>query len=66
MLSIATLQAIAPSQSKQRSALTSNATSKPPRKPLLQRFFDALFEARMRRAEIEIEQHRRFYDGLLK
>jgi len=66
MLSFATLQAIAQSQTKQRSALTSKATCKPPRKPLLRRFLDALFEVRMRRAEIEIEHHRRFHDGQTK
>jgi len=66
MLSFATLQAVAQSQIKQRSAVTSKAKPKPPRKPLLRRLFDALFKARMRRAEIEIEHHRRFYDGHLK
>ena len=66
MLSFATLQAIAQSQIKQRSALTSDGLQTPPRKPLLRRFFDALFEARTQRAEIEIEHHRRFYDGHLK
>jgi hypothetical protein len=51
MLSFATLQAIAQSQIKQRSASTSNGTPNPdPKKPLLRRFFDALFEARTRRA----------------
>ena len=60
MLSFATLQAIAQSQIKQRSASTGNGTSNPdPKKPLLRRFFDALFEARTRRAEIKIEHHRR-------
>ena len=66
MLSFATLQAIAQSQTKRGSAVTSKATSKPPRKPLLRSFFDALFEARKRRAEIEIEHHRRFCDGRTK
>lgn len=66
MLSPATLQAIAQSQIKHRSALTSNATCKPPRKPVLRKLIDVLFEARRRRAEIEIEQHRRFYDGHTK
>jgi hypothetical protein len=66
MLSFATLQAVAQSQIKQRSAATSKAKSKSPRKPLLRRFFDAMFEARIRRAEIEIEHHRRFYDGHTK
>jgi len=71
MLSLTTLQAVAQSQIKQRSAVTgsavtSKAKSKSPRKPLLRRFFDALFEARMRRAEIEIEHHCRFYNGHLK
>jgi hypothetical protein len=64
MLSFATLQAIAQSQIKQKPASTSNGTSNPPsRKPVLRRFFDALFEVRTRRAEIEVEHHRRFYDG---
>jgi len=69
MLSFVTSQAIALSQVKQRSPLASNATSKPAprtRKSLFRRFFAALFEARMRRAEIEIEHHCRFYNGHLK
>jgi hypothetical protein len=69
MFSFATSQAIALSQVKRASPLASNATSKAApraRKPLLRRFFHALFEARMRRADIEVEHHRRFYEGHTK
>jgi hypothetical protein len=65
MLSFVTSQAIALSQTKPSSTIPSNATKQGPRtrKPFLRRFFDALFEARMRRAEIELEHHRRFHEG---
>jgi hypothetical protein len=69
MFSFATSQAIALSQVKQGSQLASKATSNAAprtRKPLLRRLFDALLRARMRRAEIEVEHHRRFYEGHTK
>jgi hypothetical protein len=69
MLSFVTSQAIALSQAKQSSTTPSDAGAKHTprtRKPLVRRFLDALFEARMRRAEIELEHHRRFYDGHTK
>jgi len=64
MLSFVTSQAIALSRGQPRSLPASDATANPPprtnRKPLLFRVLDALAEARMRRAEIEIRHHRRF------
>jgi hypothetical protein len=69
MLSFVTSQAIAPSQARQSSTTPSDAGAKhvpTTSKPLVRRFLDALFEARMRRAEIEVEHHRRFYEGHTK
>ena len=68
MLSFVTSQAIAISQSKPRSPQRHDAvpSPQPRRRRFLSRLFDALFEARLRRAEIEIEHHRRFYGGHIK
>jgi hypothetical protein len=70
MLSFVTSQAIALSRGQPRSLPASDATANPPprtnRKRLLFRVLDALAEARMRRAEIEIQHHRRFFQGHTK
>jgi hypothetical protein len=68
MLSFMTSQAIALSQVKQGASKPQATTraQRPARKRLLARVFDALVEARMRRADIEIEHHRRFYGGHTK
>jgi hypothetical protein len=41
-------------------------TARRRRKGIVASVFDALVETRMRRAEIEIEHHRRFYEGHTK
>jgi hypothetical protein len=70
MLSFVTSQAIALSRGQPRSLPACETAAHPPprtkRKRLLSRVFDALVEARMRRAEIEVEHHRRFYGGHTK
>jgi hypothetical protein len=73
MFSFMASQAIALSQTKQNVSKP-RATKRPRRlarkrlfsERLFSRVFDALVEARMRRAEIEIEHHRRFYGGYSK
>jgi hypothetical protein len=68
MLSFMTSQAIALSQAK-KAASEPKAPARADRrrrKGILSSVFDALVEARMRRAEIEIEHHRRFYEGYTK
>jgi hypothetical protein len=68
MLSFVTSQAIALSQAK-KAASEPKAPARADRrrrKGILSSVFDALVEARMRRAEIEIEHHRRFYEGYTK
>jgi hypothetical protein len=69
MISLVTSQVMALSKGKQkprsktqRDAATNQVRSRN-RKHFLSRVFDALVETRMRRAEIEVEQHRRFYEG---
>jgi hypothetical protein len=67
MLSFVTSQAIALSQVKPRSPPTRDVVPyAPPQRRFISRLFDALFKARLRRAEIEIEHHRRFYEGHTK
>jgi hypothetical protein len=69
MLSFVTTQAIVLSKAMQSSTTPKDADSKHPprtRKALLRRFLHAMFEGRMRRAEIEVEHHRRFYEGHTK
>ena len=65
MLSFVTTQAIVLSKAMQRSTTPKDTSAKHPprtRKTLLRRFFNAVFEGRARRAEIEAERHRRFYE----
>jgi len=68
MLSFMTSQAIALSQAKK--AASEPRAPKPAdhraRKGFFSNVFDALVETRMRRAEIEVEHHRRFYEGHTK
>jgi hypothetical protein len=69
MMSLATSHAMALRKGKQkaRSKTPPDAAStqvrSSHRRRLLSRDFDALVETRMRRAEIEVEDHRRFYEG---
>jgi len=68
MFSFMASQAIALSQVK-RDASKPVAPERPDRrtrKGFFSSVFDVLVEARMRRAEIEIEHHRRFYEGHTK
>lgn len=72
MISLVTSQAVALSKGKQkprsktqRDAAT-NATNQcvpATASTFLSRVFGALVETRMRRAEMEVEHHRRFYEG---
>lgn len=69
MISLVTSQVMALSKGKQkprsktqRDAASSQVRSRN-RKHFLSRVFDSLVETRMRRAEIEVEHHRRFYEG---
>ena len=72
MFSFMASQAIALSQAKQESRaprtrdVALDPAPRTDKKRLLSRVLDALVEARMRRAEIEIEHHRRFYEGHAK
>jgi hypothetical protein len=70
MLPFAISQASALSQAKKNlnksPASDQQSAAHRSRKGLLTRGFKALFEARRRRAEIEIEHHRRFYEGQSK
>ena len=69
MLSFMTSQAIALSQAKksrQRADKRPRVRQRRRRKGFISSVFDVLVEARMRRAEIEIEHHRRFYEGSTK
>jgi hypothetical protein len=66
MLSFVTTQAIVLSKAMQRSTAQKDAGSKHTpraRTALFRRFFDAIFQGRMRRAEIEVEHHRQRYEG---
>lgn len=68
MLSLMTSQAVALSQAK-KAASEPRAPERAEHhacKGHLSNVFDVLVEARMRRAEIEIEHHRRFYEGHAK
>lgn len=69
MLSFVTSHAVALSQVKHDPNNASARQQKAARstgKGFWSRLFNALFEARMRQAEIEIEHHRRFYGGHTK
>ena len=65
MFSFMTAQAVALSQAKPvaSKAPAPGRVDQSARKGTLSSVFDALVESRMRRAEIEIEHHRRFYEG---
>jgi hypothetical protein len=65
MLSFMASQAIAVSQANQTPSKPQaiKRARRHPRTRLLSRVFDALVEARMLRAQIEIEHHRRYYGG---
>jgi hypothetical protein len=68
MLSFMTSQAIALSQPKKAASeprMHARAEHRR-RKGFFSSVFDALVVTRMRRAEIEIEHHRRFYEGHTK
>jgi hypothetical protein len=68
MLSFMTSQAIALSQAKkvESEPRAPKCVKHRRRKGFFSSVFDVLVEARMRRAEIEIEHHRRFYEGHTK
>jgi hypothetical protein len=65
MFSFMATQAVALSRAKPvaSEAAAPERADQRARKGMLSNVFDALVEARMRRAEIEIEHHRRFYEG---
>jgi hypothetical protein len=68
MFSLMASQATALSQVKQDASKPAapERTAPRKRKGVVASVFDALVEARVRRAEIEIEHHRRFYEGHTK
>ena len=69
MISLVTSQALALSKGKQKPGsetqgdAASNQVRSSNRKRFLSRLFDALVATRMRRAEMEVEHHRRFHEG---
>jgi hypothetical protein len=68
MLSFMTSQAIAFSQAKKTVSVprAPERAERRARKGFFSNVFDALVKARMRRPEIEIEHHRRFYESHTK
>lgn len=69
MISLVTSQAMALSKGKQKPRsktppdADSNQVRSSNRKRFLSRVFDMIVETRMQRAEMEVEHHRRFYEG---
>jgi hypothetical protein len=69
MISLVTSQAMALSKGKQKPRsktppdAASNQARSSNRKRFLSRVFDTIVETRMQRAEMEVEHHRRFYEG---